>query len=113
MTRLELERIAWQDVSLPDGWRVRIMEKGDGFLVQIVFVAKDSATGEEAEQRCRKWYVSSHVTITEVVRTLYKAGIAALEHEFSEAFKYQGAAVFHPHRSVGELAANCDFDRRG
>lgn len=102
MTANEL-RIILDRIELPKGWWTRIQAKGDGFNVQIVFDAKDAVTGVTEEQRCRKWYVSSHATTTEVVRTVYKAGLAALEHEFSEAFKYRGVVLFHPHRSVEEL----------
>jgi hypothetical protein len=119
MTKSQLEQIV-QDVTLPVGWIVRILNKGDGFLLQIVFTAKDTDSGEFVEQRCRKWYVSSHSTVTEIVRTLYKAGKAALEHEFSETFKYKDIAIFHPHRSVDDMAWRTEnggeftgFDRRG
>lgn len=90
-------------LTLPEGWTIRLTRKGDGFIVQILFFAMDSDTGEHTEQRCRKWYVSSHATVSEVVRTVYKAGLAALEHEFSETFKYRGVPIYHPHRNVEEL----------
>jgi len=105
-------------ITLPQGWRVEVHTKGDGHLIQIVFDAPDTETGEPKEQRCRKWYVSQHAAPTEIVRTVYKAGLAALEHEFDETFKYQGIAIYNPHLNVNDLVATIEAgdaveDRRG
>jgi hypothetical protein len=92
-------------ISLPLGWRLRLTKKGDGYNVQIVFDALDSmsSSGEFAEHRCRKWYVSPHSTTTEIVRTIHKAGLAAIEHEFNEMFRYRGVAIANPHLDVDTL----------
>lgn len=100
-------------ITLPTGWRVRHMPKGDGWLVQIVFDAPDSDDPTVIRpQFCRKWYVSSHATASEVVRTVYKAGLAALEHEFDEAFKFQGVSIYHPHRDVYDMLGAFNKDMR-
>lgn len=112
MERHQLQNVI-DSITLPAGWHVRILTKGDGYLLQIVFTAPDSDTGVMTEQRCRKWYVSPYSTITEIVRTVHKAGLAAIEHEFDEQFKYRGIAVFHPHRSLESLlAGDGEYDRR-
>jgi len=74
-----------------------VLEKGDGFLLQATFYAPDSETGAPALQKCRKWYVSSHATTNEVIRTAWKAILAAIEHEAAEDFLYKGVTVFNPH----------------
>lgn len=80
-------------------WKFFIMEKGDGFLLQIKFFAADSTQpgAEPVLQSCRKWYISSHSVKAEVVRTAWKAVEAAVLHEAQEEFKYRGVAIFNPH----------------
>lgn len=95
MTKHELLTIA-SKLSFRD-WVFRIEEKGDGFLLQVRFTGKDSVTGKPELQSCRKWYISSHSTHVEVLRTAWKAVLAAIEHEAGEDFKYEGVAVYNPH----------------
>jgi hypothetical protein len=85
-------------------WKLRVLEKGDGFLLQVLFVAKDIKTGLDQEQRCRKWYISSHCCNSEIVRTAFKAIEAAELHELHENFQYKGRRVFDPHIDVDHLA---------
>lgn len=86
-------------------WRFDVLEKGDGFLVQAIFSAKDNFSTEPTlkEQKCRKWYVSKHSSLGEVVRTLWKAVEAAVVHEAQEAFLYRGRPIFDPHRDPDKL----------
>jgi hypothetical protein len=94
---------------------LRITEKGDGFLLQLVFNAADVETGLLETQYCRKWYVSPYSTETEIVETAFKAVRTAMEHEVREKFHYHGVAVFNPHVSVRarmELKARTNLDIR-
>jgi len=111
MTQSQLDTIL-NNISLPTGWDIEVHDKGDGWLVQIVFDATDIHTGQYKEQRCRKWYVSSHAVTSEVVRTVYKAGLAALEHEFDETFRYKDVAIYNPHLNVEDLAQIVDGPER-
>lgn len=52
----------------------------------------------------RKWSLSPHMVTSEIVRTAYKAIIAAEEHEIAEKFRYRGAAIYGPHMFVDALA---------
>lgn len=63
----------------------------------------DSGAIEESLQSCRKWMLSWHMTESEVVRTAYKAALAAEEHECSENFLFNGAMLFNPHMHLGHL----------
>jgi len=86
------------------GGAFEVHEKGDGFLVQLIFYAEDADDPEVSEvQRCRKWYVSSHCTDTEVIRTAYKACEAAVLHELDELFLFKGARIYNPHYDAEAL----------
>jgi hypothetical protein len=97
----EVESII-NNISYKD-WNMRVMEKGDGFLLQVLFKAIDIKTGEMQEQRCRKWYISSHCCTSEVIRTAFKAIEAAELHELHENFNYKGKRVFDPHLNVEHM----------
>lgn len=87
-----LDRIEFMDRKL------RLMRKGDGFLVQVTYYEDDVKTGEkDALQRARKWYVSSFSTTAEIVRTVHKAVRASMEHVVDEHFLFDGEQVFSPH----------------
>lgn len=79
-------------------WRFVCGEDGDALWLQALFT---DSKGEE--QRCRKWRVSRHATLTEIVQTCLAAVLAAEEHEAREQFKYAGVALFGPHLNVEEL----------
>jgi hypothetical protein len=85
-------------------WTFLVHEKGDGFLLQAVFMGSDVTTGKAELQKCRKWYVSSHACIAEIVRTLYMAVEAAEIHEFQERFKFMGQALFSPHLKPHDIS---------
>jgi hypothetical protein len=93
-----VEMISYKD------WNLRVLEKGDGFLLQVIFFAKCARTGEMQEQRCRKWYISSHCCDSEIVRTAFKAIEAGELHELHENFKYRGVQIFNPHVNVDDVA---------
>lgn len=100
------------DVTYKD-WRFRVMEKGDGFLVQAVFKTSCAKTGKKEKQSCRKWYVSAHSCRAEVVRALYKAVEAGEIHEVQEWFKYKGVAVFNPHLNPEDIVTGVQQGRIG
>jgi hypothetical protein len=51
----------------------------------------------------RKWFLSNHMTRSEVVQTAFKAVLTAEEHEAREHFKYRGQSIFDPHYDVDKL----------
>ena len=110
MTGFELRRILSR-VTFRD-WRWRVMDKGDGFLIQVAFDADDCDTGCKAEQRGRKWYVSAHACLTEVVQTAYAAVERAVIHEVKEDFKYRGRRIYDPHGHVESLVAAVDHGEK-
>jgi len=53
----------------------------------------------------RKWFLSEHMTKSEIVTTAFKAIMTAVEHETREQFLYRGASIFDPHYDVDCLHA--------
>jgi hypothetical protein len=103
-TREHFESIL-RDVSVGN-WELHLrQDPGFGrFFLQIQFLADDSETGETAvRQHCRKWYLSPHMTKSEVVRTAYLAYTQAVLHEADETFKYCGRSIYNPHINVDAL----------
>ena len=78
-------------------WYVSV---GPVFYLQVQFI--DPQTGEP--QHGRKWLLSNHMTVSEVVLTAWKAVHTAEEHEARERFTYKGAHIFGPHLDVETLA---------
>jgi len=102
---------------LYDRPQFRVMGKGDGYLLQLVYMEADVEHPEEGPvpQHARKWYVSAFSTETEIVRTVYKAVLCSLEHRLGEFFTYKGRKVYNPHFDVGalgDLDASCKVDVR-
>jgi hypothetical protein len=48
----------------------------------------------------RKWRLTQHMTVSEVVGTAFAAYKAWLEHEMMESFTYKGVQVFSPHVDI-------------
>jgi len=72
--------------------------EGHGVIwIQPVFIVNGK------EQHGRKWLISEHAVISEVVQTAFKALLTAAEHELRESFFYHGRPVFGPHFDVNEL----------
>lgn len=84
---------------------------GEGYFVQVKFVAPDSrdkwdpvhGEPESVAWSGRKWYISRYSTRSEIVNTCFKAVITALEHEAREQFKYKGVSIYQPHMDVEVL----------
>lgn len=94
----------------------RVLEKGDGYLLQIQYMEVDIVTGKLEKQSARKWYVSPFSTETEIVETAFKAARVSMDHVLKEHFKYEGVRVYSPHFNVRArmaLAEAKDHDGRG
>jgi hypothetical protein len=75
--------------------------------MQWRFKARCAKSGECAEQAGRKWYLSPHMTESELVLTAFKAALTAEEHECREQFSYRGHRILNPHVSVQALISIC------
>lgn len=96
------------------GWAFRVVAppQGNPYL-QVAFVAPDNDTDQPTVQRGRKWMLSHHMTVSEIVSTALKAVLTAEEHEAREQFTYRGATIFGPHVDVETLVTIAESkDRR-
>jgi len=103
LKKQDIEEIVSQ-ISYKD-WRLKVGQNEEHFYLQVLFDAPDNNTGIIEEQRCRKWQLSVHMCPSEVVRTAYKAVLAAEEHEVGEHFKYKDTLIFNPHVDVEALVS--------
>ena len=88
MTYEDIESVL-RDVDAPR--EVRLRNDGDRPYLQV-------------QPSGRKWWLSRHMTTSEVVRTAFMACSAYDEHELREAFEWRGRRVFSPHLDVRALA---------
>jgi hypothetical protein len=73
------------------------------FLQVKATTSHNTKPGESLSWHGRKWFLSPHMTKSEVVQTAFKAVITAVEHEVREQFKYRGVPIFGPHFDVDSL----------
>lgn len=103
-----------RDVKFQDyKWHVGL--RGSYMYLQAEFPEKSIATGEIEIQKTRKWFLSEHMTKSEVVQTAWKLVLTSIEHEAREAFKYKERRIFGPHFDVDSLHRICtdrEFDIR-
>ncbi len=111
-------------VDLGNGWKVEAIgdprrERIGGLALSPWFIRircdsdKCNVTGEEMSWTGRKWYVSPYSTRSEVVQTILKAYLTALEHEAREKFTFGGVAVFDPHLDLLDLRDALKFNSIG
>lgn len=86
-----------------EDWEFDLGADGCRPFLQVVFMAPCADSGELAEQRGRKWFLSTHMTDSEIVQTALCAVLTAEEHEVRERFLYRGRAIFGPHFHVDQL----------
>ncbi len=89
----------------------RLLDKGDGFLLQVTYVEADIDTGVPEEQRARKWYISPHMTETEIVETAFAACQRSMMHVVGEHFLYLGKRVYSPHFEIDARLELCIHER--
>ena len=78
--------------------------------LQLRFDA-DDGKGTTRAWSSRKWFLSPHMTDSEVVQMALKAVLTAVEHEAREVFCYRGRPIFGPHFDVEQLWELCTEDR--
>jgi len=84
-------------------------------ILQIKFMAPCSDTGEMMLQSCRKWFLSFHMTDSEVIQTVFAATLRASEHEVREDFTWRDEPICRPHfdiHSLWELSNEGKIEKR-
>jgi sarcosine oxidase delta subunit len=95
-----LEHIKFKD------WKLVGQEYSDCFFMKWVFMERDTTKQEDEtlyEQHCRKWFVSKHSTLSEIIRTAWLAVQQAVQHETEESFLFNGVRMFDPHTDYVDL----------
>lgn len=94
---------------------VHLDGRGEIFL-QASYLEPDTVTGVIDTQVTRRWFISPHMTDSEIVRTAFKCIITSMEHRAREWFTYRGRSIFGPHFDVEALYRVCEqkesFDHR-
>lgn len=101
----------WQVVSECKFGDWELVVRVDGTRSYLQVLAPEgtcNVTGLKMAWSGRKWFLSPHMTRSEVVQTALKAVLTAVEHEARERFTYRGRAIFGPHLDVDELVDLCD-----
>lgn len=96
------------NIRYKPGWHIDAFESHGLNWIRVRFEASSSVTGEVEEQKGRKFHISEHAVVSEVVRTCLLAVLLAEEHEARESFLFCGRPAFGPHIDVGSL---CDASR--
>jgi hypothetical protein len=106
----KLELLAQCTFPMLDKATWELGEDGERLYLQVKWWGHNSETG--AREWCigRKWFLSPHMTNSEVVQTAFAAVMAVMEHETREFFQYKGQPIFCPHYDVEILVA---LHRRG
>lgn len=91
--------------ALPFKWQVSFMYDTRGYWYLQIMDPKgiDNVTGKPLPWKGRKWLISEHMTNSEIVMTVFKAVMTAVEHEAREQFLYKGQAILDPHYDVDRL----------
>lgn len=110
MIPIERARDIAAQIEYKDLWNLIVGEE-DGKRPYLYwrFISPDyTKGGEPAMWNSRKWYLSQHMTESEIVQTALAAALMAEEHEAREAFSYKGKHLFNPHIGVASMLAVCE-----
>lgn len=101
-----LDKVAFMDRKF------LLMQKGDGFLVQMEYLEPDVDVpgSEPTSQKTRKWYVSPFMTESEIVETCWAMVCRSQMHIAGEHFTYKGKRVYSPHFDVNGRIYLCEHD---
>jgi len=72
-------------------------------FIQITYESICQKESVVKEWHGRKWYLSRHMTVDEIIKTCYAAFESCVKHEVMEAFKVDGITLFNPHVNYEEL----------
>lgn len=91
----------------------RLLEKGDGWLLQMQYMEPDveKPGSEPLLQGTRKWYISPYMTESEIVETAWACVCRSQIHVASEHFTYFGRRVYSQHFDVHGRLRLCIDDQ--
>jgi hypothetical protein len=103
------------DIKYED-YQFEIVVKEELLFVQGRYVEADIMTNDPTDQHTRKYYISEHMIVSEVVQTIMLLIKTSMEHRLREHFLYKGQRIYGPHFDVDELVQVCQakkIDYRG
>ncbi len=100
------------DAVHAEGRTFRLLEKGDGYLLQCTYLERDVESNVVRDQHSRKWYVSKHMTETEIVETAWACYQRSVIHQAAEHFTYRGRRVYSPHFKIEDRLRIENYDAR-
>ena len=108
MTYIDIIEIV-KSITYKPGWTIALGHDGHRPFVQLTVTAPAAAavcaqSGEPAEWKSAKHYLSSHMCRQEIVGVVFTAIKQAEEHEMREWFRYRGASIFNAHLDPDKLA---------
>lgn len=89
-------------------WNLLVKLDNERPYLQVYCEGTCNVSGKPLTWTSRKWLLSYHMANTEIVRTVFKAIKAAMEHELCEKFTYKGARIYDPHVDVEALVEICE-----
>lgn len=108
-----LNHISFRPSCVDMGWEwetTEVLANGSheikGWLVRVSFQRPDTDTGIMGRGYGRWELVEVGTTVSGAVKTAWLLCELIVRHELMEAFCFDGARVFDPHKSVGLLTAN-------
>lgn len=84
--------------------------RANALYLQWSFIAPCAMNKAASMQKGRKWYLSPHMTDSEIVCTAFKAALTAEEHECREAFRFADRRIFNPHIDIKALWNVCEIE---
>ena len=91
--------------SFPE-WVITVKKDDKRPYLQVgAYSAVCNVSGHPLPWSDHKWFLSYHMTTSEIVQTAFKAVMTAVEHEVREQFMYRDQTVFAPHWDVEWLAS--------
>jgi hypothetical protein len=83
-------------------WETRENSDPAGTFIQVRYMEPDvdDLDGPPQPQLGRMWFIPTHASEDDVIRTAHKALRTSLEHRLGEFFRLEGRAVYSPHRSL-------------
>lgn len=98
-------RLGYSVFSTPDN--VHTHEDHVLYLQARLF-RRDTASGQRDWGQGAKYFLSPHMSTSEILRVALKACLTYAEHEVRETFKYQNKRIFGPHISASSLLVAAD-----
>lgn len=99
-----VKNITFAPSNLDMGWKWKVREIKDGFLIRTSFKRPDTNTGKNGTGYGREMFIPKNVDDRYVVFTAWKCAQLIVEHELMEAFLFKGVRILDPHKSLIDLA---------